>query len=93
MELAFDCGDNSPSFAKVTKRFRYSQGLLIGTENDKPILDTRMDKVEYLDRFLTIMAANSIAENMFSQVEKDVNRHVLFDEIVEHQCDGNQVKM
>ena len=39
------------------------------------------------------MAANSITENIFAQVDEEGNRHVLFDEIVEHQFDGNQVKM
>ena len=39
------------------------------------------------------MAANSISENMFAQVDEEGNCHVLFDEIVEHWCDGNQVKM
>ena len=89
MELAFDRGDNIPSFAKVTKRLRDAQGLPIGTANENPILDTNMYEVEYLDGFTTSMAANSIAENMFAQVDEAGNRHVLFDEIVEHQCDGN----
>ena len=39
------------------------------------------------------MATNSIAENMFAQVDEESKFHVLFDEIVEHRCDGNQVKM
>ena len=52
-----------------------------------------MYEVEYLERFTTRIAANSIAENMFAQVDKEGNRHFLFDEIVEHRCDGNQVKM
>ena len=52
-----------------------------------------MYEVEYLDGFTTSMAANSIAENMFAQVDEEGNCHVLFDEIVEHRCDGNQVKM
>ena len=30
---------------------------------------------------------------MFAQVDEEGNCHVLFDEIVEHRCDGNQVKM
>ena len=61
MELAFNRGDDIPSFAKVTKRLRNAQGLPIGTANDNPILDTCMYEVEYLDEFTTIMAANSIA--------------------------------
>ena len=93
MKLDFDCGDVSPSFTKVTKRLREAQGSPIGTANEKPILDTRMYKVEYLDGFTTSMAAKSIAEKMFAQVDEEGNHHVLFDEIVEHQCDGNQVKM
>ena len=93
MELAFDRSENGPSFAKVTKRLRDAQGLPIGTANDNLILDNRMYEVEYLDGFTTIMAANSIAEKMFAQVDEEGNLHVLFDEIVEHRCDGNQVKM
>ena len=46
MELDFDCGDDDPSFAKVTKRLRYAQGLPVGTANDNPILDTHMYEVE-----------------------------------------------
>ena len=61
------------------KRLRDTQGLTIGTSNDNPILDTRMYEVEYLDGFTTSMAANSIAENMFAQVDEEGNRHVLFD--------------
>ena len=57
MELAFDCGDDSPSFAKVTNRLKDAQRLPIGTANENPILDTRMYKVEYLDGFTTSMAA------------------------------------
>ena len=93
MELAFDCGDDGPYFAKVTKRLMDTQGLPIGTANDKPILDYCMYKVEYLDGFTTSMAANSITENMFAQVDEERNCHFLFDEIVEHRCNRNQVKM
>ena len=46
MELAFDCGDDSPYFAKVTKRLRDAQGLPIDTANDNPILDTWIFEVE-----------------------------------------------
>ena len=39
------------------------------------------------------MDANSISENMFAQIDEEGNCHVLFDEKVEHRCDGNQVKI
>ena len=67
MELAFNRGDDIPSFAKVTKRLRNAQVLPIGTSNDNPILDNRMYEVKYLDVFTTNMAANSIAEKRFAQ--------------------------
>ena len=52
-----------------------------------------MYEFEYFDGFMTSMAANSIAENMFAQFDEEGNLHVLFDEIVEHRCDGNKFKM
>ena len=30
---------------------------------------------------------------MFAQVDEERNHHILLDEIVEHRCNGNQVKM
>ena len=38
------------------------------------------------------MAANTIAINMFAQVDEDGNRHVLFDEITDHMSDELAVK-
>jgi len=93
MELAFDRGDDGPSYAKVTKRLRDAEGKPIGTAHSNPILDSRMYEVEYLDGYTTSIAANAIAENMFAQVDAEGNRHVLFDEIIDHRCDGTEVKM
>ena len=38
------------------------------------------------------MAANAIAQNLFAQVDAEGNRHVLFDEIIDHRTDGKEVK-
>ena len=93
MELAFDHGGDSPSFAKVTKRLRDTQGLTIGTSNDNLVLDTHMYEVKYSDGFTISMSANSTAKNMFAYVDEEGNCHIFFDEIVEHRCNRNQVKM
>ncbi|KAI2494420.1 Reverse transcriptase (RNA-dependent DNA polymerase) [Fragilaria crotonensis] len=37
------------------------------------------------------MAANAIAENLFSQIDDEGNRHVLFDESVDHRTNGKQI--
>ena len=38
------------------------------------------------------MAANAIASNLFAQIEQDGQRFVLFDEIIDWQTDGSQIK-
>ena len=93
MELALARGDAIPAYARVTKRLRDAQGRPIGTAHDNPILDTRMYEVEYLDGHKASLSANAIAENMYAQVDEEGNRHVMFDEIVDHRCDGKEVKM
>ena len=90
--MALPRDSEGPEFARVTKRLRDANGLPIGTENDNPILDTRMYEVEYADGHKESMAANTIAINMFAQVDEDGNRHVLFDEITDHSSDESAVK-
>ena len=93
MELALPSGDGTqPAFARVTKRLRDANGLPIGTAHDNPILDSRMYEVEYQDGHKSAMAANAIAQNLFAQVDAEGNRHVLFDEIIDHRTDGKEVK-
>jgi hypothetical protein len=92
MELAIPRDGDGPEFAKVTKRLRDKDGLPIGRANNNPILDTRMYEVEYPDGHKASLAANAIAENMFAQVDDEGNRHVLFEEIVDHRTDGSEVK-
>jgi hypothetical protein len=92
MELAIPRDGDGPEFAKVTKRLRDHNGLPIGKANNNPLLDTRIYEVEYPDGHKASLAANAIAENMFAQVDDEGNRHVLFQEIVDHRTDGSEVK-
>ena len=72
---------------------RDKNGLPIGTANDNPILDSRVFEVEFPDGHKAAMAANIIAENLFSQIDSEGNRHALFDEIVSHRVNGDEVRM
>ena len=92
MELALPGGDGEPKYAKVTKRLKDANGIPIGTSNDNPILDTRLYEVEYADGYKESMSANLIAQNLFAQVDEEGNRHVLFEEIVDHRTDGSELK-
>ena len=93
MELAMPRESDGPEYARVTKRLKDAKGLPIGTANDNPILDTRMYEVEYLDGYKQSLAANVIAMNMFAQVDAEGNRHVLFDQIIDHRTDGTNIKL
>ena len=93
MELALPRNSEGPEFAKVTKRLRDADGIPIGTAHDNPILDSKVYEVEYPDGYKASLAANVIAQNMFAQVDAEGNRHVLFDEIVDHRTDGTEIKL
>jgi hypothetical protein len=92
MELAIPRDSDGPEYARVTKRLRDKDGLPIGMADNNPILDTRMYEVEYPDGHKASLAANAIAENMFAQVDDEGNRHVLFEEIIDHRADGSEIK-
>ena len=47
-------------------------------------MDTRTYEVEYVDGHKASLTANAIAQNMFAQVDDKGNRHVLFEEIIDH---------
>ena len=42
----------------------------IGMSKSNPIIDTRVYKVEYVDGYRQILAANVISENLFYQVNE-----------------------
>ena len=83
--------DKGPSMAKVTKRLRDADGIPIGTANDNPILDSRLYEVEHMDGLISHITANQIAENLFSQVDDEGNRHVLLDSIIDSRTDGTEI--
>ena len=51
-----------------------------------------MYEVEYQDGHKSAMATNAITQNFFAQVDAEGNRHVLFDEIIDHRTNGKEVK-
>ena len=92
MEVAFPRDTQGPHFAHVTKRLKDANGLPIGTVIENPVLDTRVYKVKYVDGHKASLTANAIAQNMFAQVNDEGNRHVLFDQIINHRCTALALK-
>jgi hypothetical protein len=92
MELLMDRPGADPELARVTKRLKDNNGNPIGIANANPILDTRLYEVEYCDGHKAAISANIIAENLFSQVDNDGHRQILFDTIIGHRTDGSEIK-
>jgi hypothetical protein len=92
MELLLDRPGAEPELARVTKRLKDKDGKPIGVAHgNNTILDTRLYEVEYKDGYKAAMAANTIAENLFSQVDGDGHRQVIFDAIIGHRTDGTEI--
>ena len=70
MEIAFPRDGEGPEFNKVKKRLRDANGIPIGRHHDNPMLDTRVYEFQDLDVHKALLAANNIAENLFSQVDE-----------------------
>ena len=92
MEVVLPRDTEGPEFARVTKRLKDANGLPTGTSNENPILDTRMYEVKYVDGHKASLTANTIAQNMFAQVNAKGNRHVLFDKIIDHHSTALALK-
>ena len=85
MEVSLPQDTEGPGFDRVNKRLKDANGLPIVTANENPILDTRVYEVEYVDGNKASLTANAIAKNIFAQVDDEGNRHLLFDEIIDHR--------
>ena len=48
---------------------------------------TRVYEVEFLDRHKASLAANTISGNLFSQVNEEDHKFMIFYEIVDHRVD------
>ena len=49
-----------------------------------PILDTRIYEVEFEDGAREFYSENLMAENLYSQIDVEGNRHLLLSKIIDH---------
>ena len=92
-ELLFDVGpDGSPRKGTVVKRLKGEDGRPIGRGHHNPYLDTRKYEVE-IDGIPHEYAANTIAENLFSQVDSEGRRQLIFKAIIDHRKDNNAINV
>ena len=78
--------------AKVIARSKDENGNIIGSYDVNPLLNTLVYDVEFPNGEIKEYSANSIAENMYRQVDADGFSHTLLDSIQDHRKDGNAVE-
>jgi hypothetical protein len=89
-EIMVPKGDTLVS-AKVIGRKTDCDGNPIGIGHSNPFLDTRVYDVQLPDGHTEEFAANTIAENIYSQVDEEGRQHILLQEIIDHKTDGTAV--
>ena len=91
MELDIRRDDEGLHRARVKKRSVDQDGRPIGRPSNNPLLDSRRYKVEYLDGTTEVLTANIIAEKLLARVGYQGRRHLMIDEIEDHQKNSDAI--
>ncbi len=76
-----------PVLATIKRRKRDAAGNLIGEAHSNPILDTRVYQLEFLDGRIEEYSMNTIAENLYAQVDSEGYDTGIFSEVIDYRCD------
>lgn len=63
----------------------------IGQAHANPLFDTREHEVEFADGTMEKCDVNTIAENVFAQVDEEGNQHLIVDETVDHKREDDAI--
>ena len=91
-EFSLPCNADGSEFAHVAKRVYNNQGIPIGITTQNPYLDNITYEVGYTDGRKGSLFANTIVECMHTQINDEDNYHVLFEHIIDHCNDGQDIK-
>ena len=90
-KLIFDVGpDGAPRKGTMLKQLRGEDGHPIGWGHHNPLLDTCKYEVE-VEGIPHEFAANMIAENLYSQVDSEGRRELIFKAIIDHKKDATAI--
>ena len=85
-DLQLQLGENVQT-AKVIQRYLGPDGVIVGTYDDNPALNSIVYDVEFPDGTIREYSANVIAENMLTQIDEDGFALSLMEGIVDHKRD------
>ena len=83
-ELLMPHGDGMQC-ARVIQCHCDDDGKPLGLRHLNPILDSCLYEIEFPDGSTDVVAANLIAENLYSQIDNEGHSHTIMKEIVDHQ--------
>ena len=75
------------------RRKRKADGSLIGTENNNPILDTRIYEIGFEDGSSHDLSTNTIIENIYESVDDTRHHFTLLKSIADIRKDSNSIEM
>ena len=82
MDIVMDRSGEEPQLAKILNQMKDNEGNPIEMDNKNPILDTRVNEIEFQDGFLQTVDIKLIAENLFAHVNQEKRRHKLINIII-----------
>jgi hypothetical protein len=85
--------DGEPLRARVAKRAKSELGAPIGHSHTNPLFDTREYDCIFDDGTMERYTANIIAENLYSQCDREGHSFLVLNEIVDHAKDHSAVPM
>jgi hypothetical protein len=85
-EVSLQLGDEM-SVGHVTKRAIGPDGTIAGTYDENPYLNSMIYEVEFPDEQVQEYAANTIAENMLTQVDEDGFSPTMMSAIIDYRKD------
>jgi hypothetical protein len=91
-EVMIPNGD-SMAIAKVVRRVVNNDGCLVGTFDDNPLLNTLLYECKFDDGTTQAYSTNTIASNIFMELDADDYSSSLLYEIVDHKSSGEATKM
>ena len=78
--------------ARVMRRVKDDEGMVIGKQNDNPILDSRVYEVMFPDGVVQQYSANIIAQNLWEAADPEGYQHQMVRMIVDHRMDEEALK-
>ena len=66
--------------------------MMVGRQDDNPMLNTAVYDVQFPDGAIKQYSANTIAENLYAQVDIDGHTSLVLEAIVDHRTDEEAIK-